>query len=685
MADHAETEEFSSDGAPAEDATRHFGTSSEELFRAIVESGSSGIFLLDHTARIVYSAGPSILGYRHEELVGRSAFELLAADGCERLRDDFNLLLKDAAHVVRTRQRAVHKSGHDVWLEATAVNLLATPSVDAVAVNYHDVTIQHLAEESAHRKATMLQIVNEAFTEYLRSGDWEACCRTVLRQALDQGGYQCAYLCLHPDTAQGCAILAEPAEYASESLPCLCALAGVTSDCRSKLQPGEFDTKLDGLAARYMAVPIHVGRDVVGVFGLLYSAETNLRYSNDEAEVLAQALGMIYEGQRRSLRHAELERDLQQSQKMEAMGRLAGGVAHDFNNLLTVIMGYGELAADTLGDDHPVEPYVREMLSAGERATALARQLLTFSRREAVTTQDVNVNEVLSGLTKILQRVIGEDVDLHVHPAHDLELIAADPGQIEQVIMNLAVNARDAMPRGGRLDIATANLAIAAEGEVAGLDAGRYVELVVRDRGCGMDSATLERIFEPFFTTKPEGKGTGLGLATVYGIVQQRAGQIRVESAPGVGTTFRVYFPCAQQKRKVSEAAVATVPNGCGHESILLVEDSDIVRKLTSRILQDAGYDVLQAASGDEALRLCRDHAKGIDLVITDVVMPHMSGQELVDRLQQNGGAVRALLMSGYTDDALERYGVHQDEVNFIAKPFKQNVLLDKVRETLQR
>ena len=377
-----------------------------------------------------------------------------------------------------------------------------------------------------------------------------------------------------------------------------------------------------------------------------------------------------------------LEEQLRQSQKMEAIGRLAGGVAHDFNNLLTAINGYADIIIARLSGDDSIRQDAEEIRKAGKRAAMLTSQLLAFSRRQVLQTRVLNLNEVITDSINMLRRLIGEDIDLVTRLDDDLEWVKADPGQIEQVIMNLAVNARDAMPRGGALTIETANTLIDENYARKHVSArlGRYVRLKVRDTGCGMDEETRLRIFEPFFTTKERGKGTGLGLSTVYGIVKQSGGHITVESQPDSGTTFRILLPMAEEK--VAEAdAPAQAHSPKGSETILVVEDEEAVRKLTRIILSVGGYTVLEAANGFEALELCGQ--RSIDLLLTDVVMPQMSGRELVEKVSLIRPRMKVLYMSGYTDDAIVRHGVLDAGVPLLQKPFTPDTLSRKVREIL--
>jgi two-component system cell cycle sensor histidine kinase/response regulator CckA len=384
-----------------------------------------------------------------------------------------------------------------------------------------------------------------------------------------------------------------------------------------------------------------------------------------------------------------LEEQVMLSQKMEAIGRLAGGVAHDFNNILTAIGGYTDLLlADLPPDDHRRHD-VEEIYQAAQRAAGLTHQLLAFSRRQVLQPKVINLNSLVPDIEKMLRRLIGEDILFATVPHPHLGNVRADPGQLEQVIVNLAVNARDAMPDGGRLTIETRNVELDAEyaADHPTVKPGRYVMLAVTDSGVGMDEETRSRIFEPFFTTKVRGKGTGLGLATVYGIVQQTGGHIWPYSEPGRGTTMRVYLPRVDAPTDPIEHPSDAAPDTLrGSETILVVEDEAPVRAVTRQLLERNGYTVLEAPDGPAALALV-DGAAGsrhIDLLLTDVIMPGMSGRELADKLKARRPNVRVLFMSGYTGDAVVRHGMLEPGLAYLEKPFRPPVLLKKVRGVLQ-
>ncbi|HCE42335.1 MAG TPA: hybrid sensor histidine kinase/response regulator [Lentisphaeria bacterium] len=415
--------------------------------------------------------------------------------------------------------------------------------------------------------------------------------------------------------------------------------------------------------------------------GSFYEEESTISPVRDSAGRIVNYVAV----NRDITREAQLENQLRQAQKMEIVGRLAGGVAHDFNNLLVAIIGYSEIALKSLAGDDPVRKDIQEVFNAGERAVALTRQLLAFSRKQILLPKVMDLNDLVANISKMLRRLISEDILLITTCDPALGRVKVDPGQIEQVITNLVVNARDAMPGGGTLAIQTANVELneANAAEHEDVTPGRYVLLTLSDTGTGMTNEVKGHLFEPFFTTKEQGKGTGLGLPTVYGIVKQSGGHITVNSEVGKGTVFRIYLP------RVDEASETPIQTGTpvdlphGTETILLVEDEEQVRNLTRMVLEKCGYTVLVACNGPDAIKLARQNDKRIKLLLTDIIMPEMSGRSLAPQLLAMDPGIKVLYMSGYTDSEIIQKELMTTGTSFLQKPFSHEFLARKVREVL--
>jgi signal transduction histidine kinase/CheY-like chemotaxis protein len=416
-----------------------------------------------------------------------------------------------------------------------------------------------------------------------------------------------------------------------------------------------------------------VNRSLAREIEVRRTAEEEVRKMNDELEERVA---------KRTAERQALESQLIQSQKMEAVGRLAGGVAHDFNNLLTVILGYAEMLREQTTQDPLLIEYIDEMHLAAHRASDLTNQLLAFSRRQTAVPRIVSLNDVVRQIENMLNRIIGEDVQLDTRLAADSRPVCADPAHIQQVIMNLAINSRDAMPQGGKLTIETTGEEFTEDAgdRPAGIAAGHYTVLAASDTGIGMDEATKAHIFEPFFSTKEKGKGTGLGLSIVYGIVKQNAGEILVSSEPGKGTTFKIYLPAVNAAAESLKTPVQADDIVSGAETVLLVEDDQQVRSLARAMLTSRGYAVLEANSASDALRIAADVEHSIDLLLSDIVMPGMNGTELALRIVAQRPGIRVLFMSGYAEG---RSGVLTPETPFIRKPFTSAALHNKLRELL--
>src|SRR5437588_3428761 len=624
---------------------------SEQRFRRLVEHSSDVITLLDRDGRITYSSHSMhpTLGYEPGERIGHGVFELIHPDDRATAEPLLREVMAQPDRVARADVRGQHKDGSWRDLEVVAVNRLEDAAVAAVVVTYHDVTDRKRAEEQLRRANNRLEAVVQASPLAIVSLDPDGIVQTWNPAAERLFGW----------TAQ---------EVTGTLLPTVPAGdEPAFRESRRRVMQGEPLTGMEMVRKKKDGTTV-----TVNLFG------APLR---DAAGRVTGVLGLMEDvtGVKR------LEQQFFQAQKMEAVGRLAGGVAHDFNNLLTAILGSTDLLLETLPPDHPGREDALETRKAALRAADLTRQLLAFSRQQVLAPRVLSLNDVVSEMHKMLHRLIGEDVELRTVLGDNLGAARADPGQIEQVVVNLAVNARDAMPNGGRLTIETANVDLdegyAAERTV--VVPGHYVMLAVSDTGMGMDAATQARVFGPFFTTKPKGKGTGLGLATVYGIVKQSGGYVWVYPEPGQGTSLKIYLPRVDAPVHASSPAHPAPGPLAGCETVLVVEDQEEVRRLTRRILEGRGYRVLVAASGPEALRLAEHQAGGIDLLVTDVVMPGMSGRELGLLLGPARPRMKVLYVSGYTDESIVHHGVLEPGVAFMQKPFSAEGLARKVREVL--
>ncbi len=453
----------------------------------------------------------------------------------------------------------------------------------------------------------------------------------------------------------------------------------VTEFVRLKQQGNELHKVTEELRTRAGQMESEIHRRAQEI----QEANRQLRCHQEELESRVEARTADLKRANEALRKSEEQ--LRQSQKLEAVGRLAGGIAHDFNNLLSVILSYSEILSSGLKTDDPARTDLDEIKKAGGRAADLTRQMLAFSRQQVLDLRILDLNEIVTNVNRMLTRVLGEDIELKTLLAAKLVKVKADPGQIEQVLMNLVVNARDAMPTGGKLTIETSNVELDAAyaREHLGVLPGAYVMIAVSDTGMGMDKATQARIFEPFFTTKELGKGTGLGLSTVFGIIKQSGGNIWLYSEPGGGTTFKIYLPQAEGKVDWSPSLVPTPMEVRGTETVLLVEDEDQVRAVASGILKRTGYHVLEARSPGEALLVSEQHPVKIHLLLTDVVMPKMNGRQLSERIALMRPDIRTIFMSGYTDNVIVHHGLLDSGVSFLQKPFTPDSLGRKVRQVL--
>jgi two-component system, cell cycle sensor histidine kinase and response regulator CckA len=624
----------------------------EELFHLISENAADMIAVVDMEGRRIFNSASyqRALGYSPEELEGSSAYEQIHPDDRERVkRAAAEARRSGAGQTLDYRFR--HKDGTWLVLESTSsviCNAVGTPE-KLVIVN-RDISERKRAEEALRRSEADFRSV----VEYAPYG---ICRASMEGQFLQVNPALQKMLGYEPgQNLLGKKVETEIFRYAAEYQ----RLAGMLSRAEEVKDIETEWNKQDG-------TPITVRCSGRGVRDESGSSAYFQVFAEDVTE------------------KRTLEKQLRMAQKMEAVGRLSGGIAHDFNNLLGVIIGYAGVLKKALRADNALLEHAVEIEKAGQRAASLTKQLLAFSRQQVLTPAVLDLNTLVLDLEKTLLRLLGEDIQISMELSPGLEKVKADRSQIEQVILNLAINSRDAMPSGGRLRIHTANsdLDQAYTRTHPGSTVGSYVLLTVSDTGIGMDGETLAHIFEPFFTTKEPGKGTGLGLATVYGVVKQSNGYIWVESAPGKGAAFQVYLPRYSGEPVVEEQKGDRGNRLAGSESILLVEDAEPLRKLAQKFLETGGFRVISAASGEEALQAAAQHAGTFDLLLTDVVMPGMNGRTLAERLLPREPGMKVLFMSGYTDSFIAGHGVLQEGIHLLHKPFTEEALLQKVREVL--
>jgi PAS domain S-box-containing protein len=626
---------------------------SENRFRIIFEHAGIGVAMVDsETGRFVR------VNERLAEIVGRTVEETLACSWRD-LTPPEDRVAHQAAHVdllagpanrLELEKRYLRKDGTTVWVKITVSRTWS----DSESRAYHVTIVEDI---NARKEAeTALRASEERFRRLVENIDGVVF-STDLEGRITFASGGVARYGLTPAKVLGKPLdpLIHPDDLAHLKASRLARIAGAPA------APTEFrlvdpDGNVHHLVSRTQ--PMIVDGKVVGLTGVL--GDRTLQRETEE-----------------QLRHA---------QKMEAVGRLAGGVAHDFNNLLNVIGIYSELALEQIEEGNPLRTDLGEIHKAGLRAQGLTRQLLAFSRRQIMKPEPIDLNALVTGVERMLGRVIGEDIELTFSPGTLRARTLADPGQIEQVLMNLVVNSRDAMPRGGRLHIETATVHVdeARAHASRSLPQGDYVTFSVSDTGTGMDEATRARIFEPFFTTKAAGKGTGLGLAMVYGIVEQSGGGVEVETALGVGTTFRIYLPVAANGTLAATAKEA-VAKGGGAETVLVVEDEAALRQITTRVLKTAGYDVIAADGADEAIRLFEERRGKVKLLVTDIVMRGMDGLKLAELLRGKDPHLRVLYVSGYSDDAIANHGVVEAGIDLLEKPFTTDTLLTNVRRVLDQ
>jgi two-component system cell cycle sensor histidine kinase/response regulator CckA len=616
-------------------------------YRSLVAFSADAIALLGADGEILFATPPveRLTGYRPAELIGTSAFDSIHPDDLDRVRESFQRVLA-VDEPVHVEYRARHKDGSWRLRDCVGINRLEDRAVGAVVVNYRDTSAGSIADAALlerHRwTSEQLRAVISAVPIVLWAIDRDGIV------TLSEGSLL-RHIGLQPGEAVGRSIFDMYSAVPEILEFTRAALRGETPRWTIEIQ----------------------GRTFSGCYTAMRNA----------ANRLTGAIGVATDVSDR----VHLEQRLLQTAKMEAVGRLAGGIAHDFNNYLTAIISYAELALDQAGANGSLRRDLEEVRKAGASAASLTRQLLAFSRQQLLQPQILDLNTIVSGMSGMLRRLIGEDIDLRSIAGDALGRISADHGQIEQVIMNLALNARDAMPHGGVLTIETGNIDLDARftADHPGASTGPHVMLAISDTGAGMDQTVREHLFEPFYTTKAAGRGIGLGLATVYGIVKQSGGSIFVYSEINRGTTFKIFLPrsdhAAEQPLNIAGSTAALH----GGETILVVEDHPEVLAVAHYALSRYGYRVLTAADGTEALAVAKAHGEPIDLLITDVVMPGVSARELVDRFRDDHPRAGVIYMSGYTNDNVVQRGILEHTVAFLQKPFSPQTLVRKVRQVL--
>ena len=644
----------------SEDALR----ASEQRFRSIFEKVAAGMITtrLDGAYLQVNPAICAMLGYTESDLLRKQFPETVHEEDLARFKEQFDDVMQGKRRDIELEMRYLRKDGTTMWGHTTSVWQFDADNRPTYCI--------HLIQDINQRKYAMRALQEsrqkyEGLINTLEGIVWEADAETFEFSFVSP---QAERILGYPNDKW----VGQPRFWRNHVHPeDLHRAMEASTEARMFKRGYELEYRIVAADGR----PVWL-RDTVGVV-----------QQNGEVTKLRGVMIDITQRKEAELALQTSEAQLRQAQKMEAIGRLAGGVAHDFNNILTAITGYSELMQQKMDQDNEFYRQTTEIGKAARRAADLTRQLLAFSRQQMLQPKVLDLNEVVLDLNPMLQRLIGEDIELITGHADGLGSVKADPGQVQQVILNLAVNARDAMPGGGKLTIGTENVSIEteqAEGPYEGIEPGRYVMLSLSDTGTGFDDQVRAQLFEPFFTTKEKGKGTGLGLATVYGIVAQSGGDMAVESAPGEGATFRVFLPRVEGSAE-SVGAVEEVQGApiVGSETILLVEDDESVRELATEVLTINGYDVIEARNGAEALEVYEERGADVDMLVTDVVMPIMGGKELAEKLIDVTPELKVLFLSGYTATAIVEQGILDVESNFLQKPFTPVGLAGKIRSLL--
>lgn len=629
---------------------------SEERFRVIFKSSAIGIARVDLDGRLIESnpAFQNMLGYSGKELSEMVFADFTHPDDVETDLKLFKELISGKRKEYNIEKRYIRKDKKIIWGHLTGSLVQAEDGKPLFGIGMvEDITERRQAEEALDKEHILLRTLIDELPDLIYVKDNKSRFTVANRRIAQFMGAE----------TPGDLIGKTDFDYYSKDIAQI-----FFSTEQNIIQTGKPYIQKD----EPIPFPSGITRQVL-------TTKIPLR---DTSGKIIGIIGMGHD----LTEYKELENQLLQSQKMDAIGRLTGGIAHDFNNVLTAIMGYTEFLQMKLKKDKTLLSYVKEIRKAGERAVSLTRQLLAFSRKQILQPMVININSIVTDMEKMLKRLIGEDIDLVAKLDPKLGNIKADPSQIDQIIMNIAINAKDAMPQGGKLTIETENVYLDRKYASIHVSAkpGAYVMLAISDNGVGMDKETKDQIFEPFFTTKKEGKGTGLGLSTVYGIVKQSGGNIWVYSEPKKGTTFKIYLPRVFSKIQQEQLSIGKVKKTTGTETIFIVEDEEQVREMISYGLKNFGYEVVQSKSGEDALDVIEKQEFHIyDLLITDIVLPGLNGRELAEKVNQINEDTKVLYISGYADDAIVHHGILEEGINFLPKPFTLHDLGRKVREIL--